>query len=814
MYGPIHDLRMALRQLRRAPGFALTAVLTLAVGIGATTAIFTLVYDVMLRPLPFRHAGQLVEMNEVVAEFRDAYPTLPMNANNFLTWQKNSRTFEAMAVMLQYAMPLGAGDHALETQVLSTTPGLFRVLSMKPALGRSFTEQEAQEGHDRVVVLMHSTWREQFQGDPQILGRTITLNGFPYTVIGVMPESLHLPFQAGATGIGIGKSTAAIIPLSFSKERQEEVVGDFNYMGLGLLKEGVSVTQATGEINALQKTITAGLRASDRATLSAVLTPFQEKLVGSNRTPLLILLGAVVVLLLVGCVNITNLLLARATSRRQQMAVAAALGARRRELVRLAMRETVVLAIAGCTLGVLLADIFLPLMQRYMPTALNFRGPLHLDWAGAACAVALAAIATLLAGLAPAWLAARTQPAEVLHSESKLASESRSSKRVRRVLVAGEVAVSVTLVLMTGLLTLSLMRMMRVDRGFETLHSMTAQVALPRGSYKDDAARQQFIDRTLEHLRQLPGVERAGFISILPMTGDGWGDMIRVQGDTRPMFQLPGQNFRFMAPGYMETIRLPLAAGRMLGEGDRGRRYALVSERTAKTMWPGKDAVGQAFTRGGEAEHPFTVIGVVNDAHTVSLAKDDPMMVYVPYWYRTENSGAFVVSMRQDISSAEEIRRAVWSVDPSVAIPMVRSMDGIVEDSVANRRFEMDLLLIFAASALLLAGLGVYGVVTCSVVQREKEIGLRMALGARIADIYTLVMREGLAPVVAGAAVGLALSLMLARVFRSMLFEVSPYHPGIAAASIGVLLLAGAVSCLLPARRAARVEPMEALRSE
>ncbi len=814
MHGLIQDLRMALRQLRRAPGFALTAVLTLAVGIGATTAIFTLVYDVMLRPLPFPHAGQLVEMNEVVAEFRDAYPTLPMNANNFLMWQKNSHTFEAMAVMTQDAAPLGVGDHALETQVLTTTPGIFRVLSMKPSLGRSFTEQEAQQGHDHVVVLMHSTWRDQFQSDPQILGRTITLNGFPYTVIGVMPESLHLPFQVGATGIGIGKSTAAIIPLSFSKERQEEVVGDFNYMGLGLLKEGVSVAQATDEINALQKTITAGLSATDRATLSAILTPFQEKLVGNNRTPLLILLGAVVVLLLVGCVNITNLLLARATSRRQQMAVASALGARRRELVRLAMRETVVLASAGCTLGVLLADILVPLMQRYMPTALNFRGPLHLDWTGAACAVTLAVVATLLAGLAPAWLAISTQPAEVLHSESKLASESRSSKRVRRILVAGEVAVSVTLVLMTGLLTLSLMRMMRVDRGFETLHSMTAQVALPRGSYKDDAARQQFIDRTMEHLRQLPGVERTGFISILPMMGDGWGDMIRVQGDTRPMFQLPGQNFRFMTPGYMETIHLPLVAGRMLSEGDKGKQYALVSERTAKTMWPGKSAIGQTFMRGGQKEQPFTVIGVVKDAHTISLAKDDPMLVYVPYWYRTENSGAFVVSMRQDISSADEIRRAIWSVDPSVAVPMVRSMDGIVEDSVANRRFEMDLLLIFAASALLLAGLGVYGVVTYSVVQREKEIGLRMALGARIADIYTLVMREGLAPVVMGAAIGLALSLVLARVFRSMLFEVSPYHPGIAAASIGVLLLAGAVSCLLPARRAARVEPMEALRSE
>jgi len=367
MRGLIQDLRLALRQLRRSPGFAITAVLTLALGIGATTAIFTLVYDVMLRPLPYSHAEQLVEMREVVAEFRDAYPTLPMNANNFFTWQKNSRNFEAMSVMTQGAMPLGVGDHALETQVLSATPGLFRVLTMKPILGRAFTEQESQRGQDHVVELTYSTWKDQFQGDPQIVGRTITLNGFPYTVVGVMPDNLHLGFNDDLSGISNGKQIGAIVPLSFSKERLEEVVGDFNYVGLGLLKDGVTVKQANDEINSLQQMITKGLSGDNSATLSAVLTPLQEKMVGSNRTPLLILLGAVVMLLLVGCVNITNLLLARATSRRQQMAVAAALGARSGELVRLAMRETVVLAGFGCLLGLLLAELLVPAMQHYMP---------------------------------------------------------------------------------------------------------------------------------------------------------------------------------------------------------------------------------------------------------------------------------------------------------------------------------------------------------------------------------------------------------------------------------------------------------------
>jgi predicted permease len=807
----LQDLRHGLRSLRRSRGFAVTAILTLTLGIGATTAIFTLVYDVMLRPLPFPHAQQLVVMREVVAEFRDMYPMLPMNANNFMTWRRASRSFDAMAVMWQAPLPLGAGDHALEVQVLSTTPGLFSVLGTQPSLGRAFTEPEAQEGHDHVAVLMHDIWRDQFQSDPGVVGRTVTLNGFPYTVIGVMPKGFHPPFRQRLQG----KPAAAIIPLSFSKDRLEEIVGDFNYSGLGRLKDGVTVAQANDEINALQKRITASLAGMEKATLSAVLTPFQQELVGTSRTPLLILLGAVACLLLVGCVNITNLLLARATSRRQQMAVAAALGARRSELVRLAMRETILLAGAGGVLGILLSRAIVPLMQRYLPPALDFRGPLQLDWVGAGCAAALAVLATLLAGAAPSWLASHMEPAEVLHSESRLASEPRATKRVRRVLVAGEVAVSVALVLMTGLLTLSLIRMMRVNRGFETERTMTAQVALPRGSYSKDAARQELVERVLGRLRQLPGVDHAAFVSVLPLTGDHWGDMMRLPGDSRPSFQLLGQHFRSISPGYFETIHIPLVAGRTLSEGDKGKPYALVSELTAKTMWPGKDAVGQTFTRGGTTDHPFTVIGVVKDARTITLAVADPMMVYMPYWYRTENAGGLVVSTRQDPSAmADAIRKAVWSVDAAVAVPTVQAMGGIVEDSVANRRFQMELLLLFAVSALLLAGLGIYGVVTYSVVQREREIGLRIALGARRENIYGLVLREGLFPVVMGALVGTGIAFGLARVAKSLLFEVSAYNPAIVCLSFGVLMIAGVVACLLPARRAAGVEPMAALRAE
>jgi predicted permease len=814
----LDDLRYAVRQLRKSPGFAITAVLTLALGIGATTAIFTLVYDVLLKPLPYNRAEQLVVMEEQVAEFRDIYPTLPMNANHFTSWQQHSQSFQSMALMQEVSLPLGVGGHPQQVGVVNATPGIFSVLDSAPLLGRAFSQQEAQPGHEHVVVLMDYLWRNQFQSDPGILGKTITLNGFPYTVVGVMPPSFHLPHirNLSSEDLAHPQPVGALAPMAFNKDQLEETMGDFDYFGLARLKPGVSVVQANAEIDALQRTITGTLSGNEKATLSAALTPFQQSLVGDNQKPLLILLAAVAGLLLVGCVNITNLLLARAVGKRQSMAVAAALGASRAEMLRLALRETTVLATLGGGLGILLAAIILPAMQHYLPPALDFRGALHLDWAGAGCALLLAVLTTLLAGAAPAWMVARTPPQEVLHSESRLASESRTSKRMRRMLVAVEVAVSVALVLMTGLLTTSLLRLLRVDRGFEAARIATAMVDLPSKSYEDLGPKVAFYKQVLDRLSQLPGVEHAAVVSQLPLTNDRWLDMVHLPGDARPIFQLPSEHFRWVSPGYFETIRLPLVAGRLLSSSDEGKHYAVISELTAKTLWPGKDPVGQQFSRAGlKSEDPFTVIGVVGNARTVSLAAPDPMMVYVPYWYRSDTNAGLLVRTRQDPAMiANAMRKAIWSVDPDVPVPEVRMLGGVVEDSVANRRFEMQLLLLFAISALLLAALGVYGVVTYSVVQRQREIGLRLALGAQRQNIYHLVLRDGLTPVLVGAVAGVAVAFASARVVGSLLFQVSPYDSAIASSAVCVLVAMGTAACLLPARRAASVDPMEALRRE
>lgn len=814
----MHDLKVALRQLRKSPGFAVTALLTLALGIGATTAIFTLVYDVLLRPLPFEHPEQLVTIQEKVAEWSNIYPTLPVSANHFTFWQRYDHSFKEMVVMEQYSTPLGVGDHPFQVGVLSATPGLFQVLQTEPKIGRPFGVAEAQPGHEHVVLLLFDLWRNQFDSDPHIIGKAITLDGFPYTVIGIMPQSFHMPWGEAAS---FGESNrpaplGVIVPLAFSKDQLAEEMGDLNYFGLGRLKSGVSLASAIDDLNGLQHTISRNLPANEKSTLSISLVPFQEELVGKDRKPLIILLITVLGLLLVGCVNIANLLLARAVGQRQQIAIAAALGASRAELLKWSVRETIVLAAGGCVFGLAFAAAAVPAMQHYLPSSLDFRGPLHLDWAGAACAILSCLIAILFAGAAPVFMVSRTAPNAVLHSGARLASESRGTRRARRLLVGFEVAVSVALVLTAGLITVSLMKLLQVNRGFTVERTMTAMIDLPRQQYPDREHRSAFYTRVLERLDHVPGIRHAAITSVLPLTGDSWGDIAKLPGDTRPITQLPLESFRWISPAYFSTIQLPLLSGRFFTAADWGKNVAVISSKAARTLWSGNNPVGQQFKRAGNPdEKPFTVVGVVADARTISLAKPDPMLIYVPYWFRCNNSAGLVVrSSENPASVAGSIRQTIRSIDRTVPLPTVRALGNIVADSVANQRFEMQLLLFFAASALFLAGLGVYGIVTYSVVQRQREIGLRFALGAQRSHVYQLVLRDGLLPVLVGTAAGLVIAYSMARLVASMLFNMSPYDPWMAIGSAFVLLSVGAAACLIPATRAAAIDPMQALRSE
>jgi putative ABC transport system permease protein len=811
----LRALRLGFRQLAKSPAFALTAVLTLALGIGATTAIFTLVYDVLLKPLPYPQSDRLIAVEERVAEWQGQYPKLPVSANHFAFWQRNARNFEAMAAFDTSVWPLGTGSQPVQISVLRATSGVFPVLKAAPALGRIFTSSDDQPGHARVILLLDNLWRHQFAADPAIVGKTVTLNGFTYQVIGVMPASFHLPvIDTSLSRTSQATAPEAIVPMAFSSEALNAQMGEFNYLCLGRLREGVTAAEAHAELDALERRISASLSADDAGTLSSIVTPFQTLLIGGNRKPLTILLCAVAALLLVGCANIANLLLARAIGRRRDLAIAAALGAGRSAQLAAAMREIVPLATGGCLLGILLATGLIPFLQSYLPPTLNFRGPLHLDWAGAACAIAAAILSMLVAGAAPAWFSTRQSPQELLCSESRSASESRASKRLRAALVAAEVAASLALVLVAGLLTSSLIRLMHADRGFQSERAVAAKIRLPYHSYPTLQAHFAFYRQVIARAAQLPGVESAGMISCIPLAEDNWGDMVRLPGDTRPFTQLLGEQFRWISPGYAESMRLPLVAGRMLAPGDEGKNVALVSEATARTLWPGQNPVGRQFHRGDDAEF-FTVIGVLGNARTVSLSRPDPMLVYVPYWYRTDTSGGLIVRTALPPSAlADALRHAVGQIDATVVVSSVRPLVGIAADSAATERFEMDLLVFFAVAASLLAALGVYGVVSYSVAQREREIGLRIAVGASTGNILTLVLREGMQPVVVGVAGGVALALGAGRLLASLLYQTSPYSPPIALAAVATLLGLGAAACLPSVWRAIRIEPMRALRDQ
>jgi predicted permease len=430
-------------------------------------------------------------------------------------------------------------------------------------------------------------------------------------------------------------------------------------------------------------------------------------------------------------------------------------------------------------------------------------------------AVAASLVCALLCGLLPAIRFVRSHPQQALRSEGRTASESAGGKRVRRALVVGEVAASVALVVLAGMFLLSLYRLLRVDRGFFAEHVISASIVLPAKQYGQPAQREAFYQRSLERLRQLPGVSSAGVISVLPLEGDRWGDLISLPSDTRPLFARPAASFRWLSPGYFETMQMPLITGRFFTQDDLGKNVAVISQHAAQIAWHGQNPVGHFFRRGDPDDKPFLVIGIVGDVRAIDLSKQPPAMVYVPLTYRSNNTGSFVIRTANDPASmSDAIRKAIWSIDAQVPVPEVRTMETIVDGSLAARNFQLHLLLAFAACALVLAALGIYGVVAYSALQRTRELGIRIALGAQPAQIYRLIAEDGITPVLVGTIAGIALAALAVRAISGLLFGVGSFNIGIAAAAAAVLLLTGAIASMLPAMRATRIDPVQALRAE
>lgn len=803
----------ALRRLSKSPSFALFAIVTLGVGIGANTAVFSVVYDVLLKPLRFSQPQQLVVVQESIQSADAAFSQLPVNANHLVYWQKHTMQFSGLAAMLPASMPLGARQPE-EIAVARQTANLLNVLGVSPRLGRAFRSEEDQPGHNNVIILADSLWRRRYGADPNVIGKSATLDGRSYEIVGVMGPLFTLP-ALGAIGKthGANREVEAFVPFGWGADVLEEVEGDHNYFAIGRLRSGASVAAASSELQALQGAISQ--QTPDKVRYGAAITPLQEYLTGSRRRSLLLVLAAVGALLYLSCINIANVLLTRASSSSREVAIRTDLGASRRNLVSAALAEPVILAAFGCVLGILLAEGAAPLILRNVPPDLARVDQFHVNLVAFGFAVALSTLVALLCGLLPARKYAAESPESVLRSETGRATYTKATKGLRSGLVVAEVGASLALIMIAGLFLASMAKLLHVDRGFQSEHVLSAEILLPAMQYQESSSRIGFYDRALAKLRGVPGIQAVGLVSVLPLNGDYWGDIVSRAGDTRPLWQRNSAHFRWISPGYFEALRVPLLAGRSLSDKDKNRRSALISAQVARSVWRNQSALGQKFRRGNPGEEPFEVVGIVGDLRSLDLGQPAPPMVYVPYWYRSREVGTFVVRTSGDPEQLmTTVRKIMSSMDPQLAVTSLQTMETVVSGSVAARRFEMQLLLTVAAIALLLAGLGVYGVVAYATAQRTHEIGIRMALGADRGSVRLLILRERMKPVAAGAAIGLGVAWLAGRFLTGLLFEVSALDPLIASCATLLLLTVGVVACVLPARQATRVEPLVALHHE
>lgn len=806
-------LRYSLRSLLRDRGFAAVAVLTLALGIGANTAIFSLINGILLRQVPFRDPARLVTIDETAP----TYPIFPVNGRHFQEWRHQAKSFEGMALIDGRRLSLTGAGQPAQLSVALISANLFPLLGVHPALGRGFLEEEDRPDHNRVVILSDALWRDRFSADMGIVGKTVLLDGIPHVVVGVMPPTYRFFANHDLHPmVGLDPQTDAFKPIAINPEKIGWG-GEYNFMAIGRLSPGVSIEQARAELNVVEASIEQQHEAAeDRVGLRAMVTPLKDRITGQTRRGLLVLQAAVAAVLLIMCVNLANLMLARAVARRRDAAIRAALGASRGALAAQTVAEALILAATGGGLGIIAAYFGADLLGRTAPVDLPRLTDIYVDGSVLAFGIGLTLLTGLVFGILPALRLSRAEPADALRSGGRAATESARGLRLRSVLVASEVAISTVLLIAAGLLLHSFVRLLSIDKGFDTETVIATDITLPLNRYKDDAGQQGFYDRVLAKMREIPNVRASGIVSVLPLEGDGWGDAIQVAGEPRQQFsaQTLGR-YRFVSPGYFSAMGIPLLAGRFIEERDRNAQPAVISERVAKQIFHGKNPIGRQFRRGDPDEKPFEVVGVAGDIRASSLESNAALMVYVPYWYRSRMRFSLVTrTAANPVSAAPAIRAAVRDVDPEVPVSHMRTMAQVVDRSVAPRRFQTTLVLIFAGAALILAGLGIYGVVSYLVTQRRSEIGIRMALGATSPEIHAMVLRQGLTPVLLGLTVGVIGALAAGKMLHSLLFQVSESDPATFLGVSAVLLAIAAISCYLPSWKAVNCDPAIVLRYE
>ncbi len=797
------DLRYALRLLLKSPGFTTVAVLALALGIGANTAIFSVVNAVLLRPLPYKDPERLVMVWEEASFV--GFPRNTPAVANYADWKKQNQVFEDMAAIRGRSYNLtGQGD---PERLLGwgVTFNFFSVLGVKPLLGRVFVEEDDKPGAANVALISHGLWKRSFGGDPKLIGNPIHLDGQKFTVLGVMPPRFQFP----------AKETDIWTPAAFTNREWAER-GSHYLRVVARLKPNTTLERAQSDMEVIARRLARDYP-DNNANIGAVVVPLRDQLVGQVRPALILLLAAVGAVLLIACANLANLLLARATARQKEIAVRMALGAGRLRIIRQLLTEAVLLAGLGGLAGVLLSTWSFAFLAKLVPESLVGTTTVGIDWGVLGFAIAVSLMTGLIFGIAPALRIARSNFNELL----RVSRAPRPRVAASSFLVVSEVAVAFVLLIAAGLLIKTLARLRGLDPGFHAENVLTMRTVLPGAKYAAFPNKLAFFQQVLDRVKTLPGVVSAGYTTALPLTMKGGTNGFSIEGHPRrPDGPVQDANIRVITPDYLRTLGIPLLRGRNLEErdGPQSQPVAIINEAMARKFWPNEDALGKRFKIGPDSRPWVTIVGIAGDVRQMGLEIPGRQEMYFPV---SQSAQLWAVPQELAIrtsvdpmSLAAAVRREIHAVDPEQPVSSVRLMEEILENETSQRRLQVWLLGGFAGLALLLASLGIYGVLSYAVTQRTPEIGVRMALGAQQQDVLRMVMGRGMGLAALGAAVGLGVALALSRVLSSLLFGVAPTNLATFSLVTLLLLSVALLACWIPARRATKVDPMVALRWE
>ena len=802
----LQDLRYGLRTLRKNPGFTIAAVLLLALGIGANSAIFSVVSAVLLRPLDYHDPDRIVMIWETE---KRGEPTLVSPAN-FVDWSEQNQSLTHIAALRSWDGNLSGADEPERIQGTLATAQLFDVLGVQPLLGRTFSNDEDQVGRGLVVVLGYGLWRRRFGGDPDVVGRLVTINGIDRTVIGVMPGSFQFTLlTAGSSAVQSEMWAPLVMDANYRARRD---LGQLRV--IARMKPDVAPGQAQAELSA----ITARQQTDSTANSGVQVVGLHRNLVSDARPALFVLLGAVGCVLLIACANVANLLLARAAARTKEVAIRAALGADRARVIRQLLTESLLLSMIGGTLGFTLAVWITRILVALSPENLPRVQEIGIDWRVLSFTMAISLVTGVAFGLVPALQMSKTDVCEALKEGGRNSVHGFGWRGLRKALVVSELAFALLLLVGAGLMVKSVWRLSSVDAGFDAGNVLTMRVTLPGARYGEDAERFAFFDQVLQRVETLPGIEAAGVASAVPLTG--WQNTAPFLIEGRQEMT-EAQESHVVSPDYFRAMGIALLAGRVFNDMDRAEsaKVSILSQGLARRYWPDEDPIGKRIRLGGDPQEPWrAIVGIVGDIRQKGLDGEATREYYIPYkqdtWGMTYDLTVVMRTAGDPRGLVGPAQEQVRAVDRGLPVHHVRTMAQLRAQSSAPRRFLMMLLTSFGGVALLLAAVGIYGVISYGISRRTHEIGIRLALGAQVTDVLKLVFRQGLMLILIGIGIGLAGAWVLTRIMSSLLFDVTPTDPATFSSVAVVLAAVATLACYLPARRATMVDPMIALRCE